>query len=375
MAAAPVYAKMIPLGASAARFIQINSTVTIFGGHHATERKGAVLHRLGPADSSQTLCLFTINYNAAKGVFYAVKEAGSVSLMLSHAEGQWADSLSSPEPLVLSHGCIIHVDGASFIARWRWIQQPSSSSLLAIQTFNSRQSIHHVLDDAVLAHTTSMVNSGAGSQQQEDSMAPPAAKKRKLGDKPEQHVCQSIDDVPRDASSGSPILPLHVTGGVTLLDLGQVDHTHDKFHNTRYIFPVGFKSRRMYASLVDPARRCGYTQEIRSTSTKTKQGHDSQEPVFVLICEEAPEQVLSSSTPSGVWAMLLERVKAHREEKAGKKLSTNISGQEQFGLSNAVIKSLIEELPNATLCKKYWEAKQPAAADASSAGPANTMDS
>lgn len=66
-----------------------------------------------------------------------------------------------------------------------------------------------------------------------------------------------------------------------------------------------------------------------------------------------PDEPIEGPTPSGVWAEVLERVRPVREEITGKKLFTNVSGPEQFGLSHKIIHKLIYELPNSTKCTKY----------------------
>jgi hypothetical protein len=212
--------------------------------------------------------------------------------------------------------------------------------------------------------SSSVLSSSVAALDDSASMPPPSKKRKR-----EETTCVALEDVPRDKGTGQAKMPIPLAGGVTLLELGTVDAVHEKFHNNRYIFPIGYKSKRMYWSFVEPTRRVAYIQEIRSVAAKTKQGTDTTEPLFVLTCEDAPDQPLSSSTPSGVWSILRERTKAQREEKAGKKLSTNISGQDQFGLSNGIVKALIEELPNAKLCKRYWETST-----AASSSSADQMD-
>lgn len=68
------------------------------------------------------------------------------------------------------------------------------------------------------------------------------------------------DEIKRD-DQGRPILPL-TFGGIILESLGEIVWDKDKFHSKRYIFPVGYTSKRSYFSLKDPSTRCWYKQEI-----------------------------------------------------------------------------------------------------------------
>lgn len=75
------------------------------------------------------------------------------------------------------------------------------------------------------------------------------------------------DEIKRD-EQGKPILPL-TFGGITLINLGEIVWDKDKFHSKRYIFPVGYCSKRSYFSLKDPSTRCMYIQEILENKNPT----------------------------------------------------------------------------------------------------------
>jgi hypothetical protein len=151
--------------------------------------------------------------------------------------------------------------------------------------------------------------------------------------------------VRRDAE-GRVMMPL-TFGAIVVESLGTVDFQNDKFHSKRYIFPVGYISKRLYFSLKRPDQRCWYTQEILASP------NDPKEPLFRLVCEDDPNSPIEGSTPSGVWTEVLERVRPFREAAAGRKLFSTVSGPEQFGLSHGVIHKLIQELPNADKCANY----------------------
>lgn len=94
-----------------------------------------------------------------------------------------------------------------------------------------------------------------------------------------------------------------VIGGLTVLSMGKIVSDRKKFHSKRYIWPVGFKSVRTYASLKgttftrkrssslsalidrlsDFNRKCEYVNEIIDGGT---------EPKFVVTCMDDPEHPL-----------------------------------------------------------------------------------
>lgn len=152
-------------------------------------------------------------------------------------------------------------------------------------------------------------------------------------------------EIKRDPS-GNVIMPL-AFGAIVVLSLGQVVTEGEKFHSRRYIFPLGYISKRTYYSLKNPASRCWYIQEVLSSTSEPK------EPLFRLTCEDDPEHPIQSSTPSGVWSEVLERIKPQREAIVGRPLHSTISGPEQFGFSHPIIHQLIEDLPSALKCVNY----------------------
>lgn len=116
--------------------------------------------------------------------------------------------------------------------------------------------------------------------------------------------------VPRD-EHGNPIMPISLRG-LTVYDLGKIVHDRPKFHAKRYLWPVGFKSSRIYSryaltlicnshsclcSMTNLHGRCEYVSEIVDGQS---------EPRFVITCYEDPKNptVIEASTPSGAWAQV-----------------------------------------------------------------------
>jgi hypothetical protein len=135
----------------------------------------------------------------------------------------------------------------------------------------------------------------------------------------------------------APPLPFHVSKSLSLIALGRIVADRPAYHNDRYIFPVGYKSVRQYASMADPQRRCLYVSEIVDGGAK---------PLFRVTCIDAPDDAVTSDSCSGAWSIVLRRVD-------GEKNNYPINGPIQFGLTNPIVRQLIEAVPHARKCKKY----------------------
>lgn len=149
-----------------------------------------------------------------------------------------------------------------------------------------------------------------------------------------KNVKVSYDD------DGNPIMPL-TFGVVTILSLGSVVTDRPAFHSKRYIWPVGFKSTRSYASITNPNGQGVYYSQIVD-------GGDA--PKFEVWSEDLPDRIFVGATPTGAWGFV---VKLANELRGKKDASNSASGPDYFGLSNQIVAKLIEELPGANLCTNY----------------------
>jgi len=133
-------------------------------------------------------------------------------------------------------------------------------------------------------------------------------------------------------------------GALTIFSLGTVITDKKKFHHKRYIWPVGFKSSRSYASLKDFNQRCDYINEIVDGGS---------EPKFIVTCKDDPDNPIISATASGAWTEIVKRINDQKREMTGKRMFTTVSGPEMFGYAHPSIAKLIQDLPGAELCDKY----------------------
>ncbi|KAF7732337.1 hypothetical protein EC973_005233 [Apophysomyces ossiformis] len=141
---------------------------------------------------------------------------------------------------------------------------------------------------------------------------------------------------------GEYILPAEVDSW-TVLDLGKVVWDRDAFHNQRYIYPVGYRVKKWYRSMVDPHSDTQYTCQILD-------GGD--EPIFQLDADDNPGEVWRGPTPTTVWTIAVRRAFAIRNMDYGH----NPVGPDFFGLRKNTIAKMIQDLPDANKCKNYiWQ--------------------
>ncbi|PRQ74998.1 F/Y rich C-terminus-domain containing protein, partial [Rhodotorula toruloides] len=113
------------------------------------------------------------------------------------------------------------------------------------------------------------------------------------------------------------------------------------FHTERYIFPVGYESTRRYPSMIDPNAHADYTCRIVDGGNNM--------PLFEMYPSDQPGVVITSGTPTGAWTQVLKATMKIRN----KQHSGSVSGPDYFGLSNNIVKALIQELPGADQCAGY----------------------
>lgn len=145
--------------------------------------------------------------------------------------------LDDPESNIMEGGGIL-----------RKSKQTNSSYLISHQNRHHKASLNPTYQVSSNEYPTSNFTSDGKSKQ----------KRRVVTD----------DEIKRD-EQGKPILPL-TFGGITLINLGEIVWDKDKFHSKRYIFPVGYCSKRSYFSLKDPSTRCMYIQEILENTNPTQ---------------------------------------------------------------------------------------------------------
>lgn len=136
--------------------------------------------------------------------------------------------------------------------------------------------------------------------------------------------------------------PILITPSTSILSLGEVVWDRPGFHTERYIYPAGFKSSRLSASLKDPDRRARWISEIADNG--------NEGPEFRVWQEDVPDTVFCGSTPTAPWSHALKAVASKKGDNAR---IASISGPEAFQLAAQLTTYLIQQLPNADKCLGY----------------------
>ncbi|KAB0390838.1 hypothetical protein E2I00_007161, partial [Balaenoptera physalus] len=132
--------------------------------------------------------------------------------------------------------------------------------------------------------------------------------------------------------SGRPVFPIGL-GGLTVYSLGEIITDRPGFHDEGAIYPVGYCSTRVYASMKTPDQECLYTCQIKD-----------------VVPEDDPQNAIVSSSADACHAELLRTISA----AMGKLMpSMHPSGADFFGFSHPTIHNLIQSCPGARKCVNY----------------------
>ncbi|XP_014704024.1 transforming growth factor beta regulator 1 [Equus asinus] len=140
--------------------------------------------------------------------------------------------------------------------------------------------------------------------------------------------------------SGRPVFPIGL-GGLTVYSLGEIITDRPGFHDESAIYPVGYCSTRIYASMKCPDQKCLYTCQIKDGGLQ---------PQFEIVPEDDPQNAIISSSADACHAELLKTISATMG-----KLRPNLlpSGADFFGFSHPTIHNLIQSCPGARKCVNY----------------------
>ncbi|CAG6006242.1 transforming growth factor beta regulator 1 isoform 2-T3 [Menidia menidia] len=161
------------------------------------------------------------------------------------------------------------------------------------------------------------------------------SKKRKLADGSRKLV----QPIPLD-SSGRPVFPI-VLGGLTVYSLGEIITDRVFFHDECAIYPVGFCSTRVFASMKNPEQQCLYTCQIKDGGTG---------PQFEIVPEEDPQNAIVASSALTCHSNLLKAIASNSSKSVTPIVP---SGADFFGFSHPTIQNLIQSCPGARKCSKW----------------------
>lgn len=113
------------------------------------------------------------------------------------------------------------------------------------------------------------------------------------------------------------------------------------YHSEHNLFPVGYKSLRVYASIFNKGEKAEYTCEIIDGGDK---------PLYRVTSSEDPDHPIVRESSTGCWVHICKKVNDLADQK---KQKVTISGTERFGLLEPNIVKLLESLSDADKCEKY----------------------
>ncbi|KAG0330488.1 transforming growth factor beta regulator 1 [Dissophora globulifera] len=146
-----------------------------------------------------------------------------------------------------------------------------------------------------------------------------------------------------DGSLNYPIVVGKGTNEVIIENMGRIVWQGRGYHNHRYIFPVGFRSKKQYTSLSDTSKKTYFINEILD---------GGEQPIFQITLEDMPEKVFRHSSSSGAWELALKGLM-----ELGYNAKTHASGPDMYGLTNLGVIKYIQEMPNAHRCRRYMPLK------------------
>ncbi|KAJ3693265.1 hypothetical protein LUZ60_008745 [Juncus effusus] len=153
------------------------------------------------------------------------------------------------------------------------------------------------------------------------------------------------------------IMPIQL-GNLTVTSLGRIVCDSDHFHNKQHIWPEGYTAFRKFKSTKDRTKTTSYKMEVlRNPKFKAR-------PLFRVSSEDKVQ--IEGPTPRDCWREIYRRINKlqlnglnteteRNEMKIKNKNKKQNSGSHMFGFSYRRISQLIQEMPNAKLCSKYFE--------------------
>uniref|UniRef100_A0A1I8PRV4 INO80 complex subunit E N-terminal domain-containing protein n=1 Tax=Stomoxys calcitrans TaxID=35570 RepID=A0A1I8PRV4_STOCA len=144
-------------------------------------------------------------------------------------------------------------------------------------------------------------------------------------------------------SQGKPKMPINLCN-VLIHSLGEILPTNPNFHNSSWIYPVGYVATRIYAHPKDPQRKCVFTCKILNNTGM---------PQFQIIPDNDLDSVFFGESANICHQSLLETLRRSLSDAA--KLPLRVQGEKFFGLSNPVVQSLLKLDPSFKQCTNFKE--------------------
>uniref|UniRef100_A0A023GKR7 Putative transforming growth factor n=1 Tax=Amblyomma triste TaxID=251400 RepID=A0A023GKR7_AMBTT len=148
-----------------------------------------------------------------------------------------------------------------------------------------------------------------------------------------------VAPIPLDAC-GRPLFPI-VLPGCKVHSLGEIVTDRAGFHCQESLYPVGYCSSRIYASVLNVNHACIYTCTILDAGTG---------PRFEIVAEDAPERPFVGSSPDECYVALLRAV---NRACGAEVIVPAARGADFFALPHPTIQNLVQSCPGARKCPNY----------------------
>lgn len=148
-----------------------------------------------------------------------------------------------------------------------------------------------------------------------------------------------VAPIPLD-SCGRPLFPI-VLPGCKVHSLGEIVTDRAGFHCQESLYPVGYCSSRIYASVLNANHACIYTCTILDAGTG---------PRFEIVAEDAPERPFVGSSPDECYVALLRAV---NRTCGAEVIVPAARGADFFALPHPTIQNLVQSCPGARKCANY----------------------
>lgn len=133
-------------------------------------------------------------------------------------------------------------------------------------------------------------------------------------------------------------------GSVVVCSIGTICPTRSirTSSSSNYILPVGFVSRRKYASVSNPDQRVWYESRVVGDDKEdTSENNKKDLRVVVFECDtETPHRVFTGQSPTSTWQKVIAAV----NERAMTRKRSSVSGPQFLGLSSPVVAAEIAKL-------------------------------
>eukprot|EP01084_Bolivina_argentea_P000195 362_1 len=128
----------------------------------------------------------------------------------------------------------------------------------------------------------------------------------------------------------------------------------EKYCDGSYIYPIGYKAYRIHLSYKNPRQETKYFMEIKDNGMNG--------PMYEVYAEDDKTKKWTYSAATTPWEKIIDKIskKAKKlnigNKKDGLRETHGTSGQRYLGLRDYMIMGIVELLPNAKNCTKYWSA-------------------